>query len=200
MTAGGTATRDVSQLTAKGRATRERIVTVASDLMLKRGVTGTTIEDVRLSAQVSASQMYHYFGNKQALVAAVIDHQTDSVLTTQYEGGLDDLDSVAALRRWRDHVVASIRVSNFVGGCPLGSLASDLAETGPAARAMLARSFDRWEALLRKGLTAMRDRGQLPAGADPDRYAVALLAAVQGVCCSARCGETPVHLRRRWIR
>ena len=36
----------VAKLTAKGRATRERIVRAASELMFERGVARTTIEDI----------------------------------------------------------------------------------------------------------------------------------------------------------
>ena len=48
------------------------------------------------------------------------------------------------------------------------------------ARAHLARSFAQWEGLLRAGLAAMRDRGELQASASTDDLALALLAAVQG--------------------
>ncbi len=44
----------------------------------------------------------------------------------------------------------------------------------------VARGFGRWEARIRDGLRAMHDRGELPAGADPDDLALATLAALQG--------------------
>ena len=172
-------TRTTSRLTTKGRATRDRIVATASTLMLERGVARTTIEDIQHAAQVSASQLYHYFRDKNALVMAVIDHQTDQVLGVQHQG-LDQLDSFAALRKWRDLVVGILKEVNCVGGCPLGSLASDLAETDPLARARLAKSFALWEELLRTGLAAMRERGELRAEADTDDLALAMLSAVQG--------------------
>jgi AcrR family transcriptional regulator len=167
------------KLTSKGRATRARIVGAASELMLDQGVARTTIEDIQAAAQVSASQMYHYFTSKDALVMAVIDYQEEQVLAVQHQG-LDGLDSLAAMARWRDLVVATAGGLGCAGGCPLGSLASDLSETDPLARVRLAASFARWEAMLERGLAAMRDRGELPATADPGELALALLAAVQG--------------------
>jgi AcrR family transcriptional regulator len=168
-----------ARLTAKGRATRERIVSAASGLMLAQGVARTTIEDIQDAANVSASQLYHYFAGKNDLVLAVIDRQTDQVLDVQHQG-LDRLDSFEALEEWRDLIVGILRRMKCVGGCPLGSLASDLAETDPVARTHLARSFAQWEGLLRAGLAAMRDRGELQASASTDDLALALLAAVQG--------------------
>jgi TetR/AcrR family transcriptional regulator, transcriptional repressor for nem operon len=167
------------RLTRKGRATRERIVTTAATLMFDRGVAGTSIEDVQAAAGVSSSQIYHYFRDKRALVRAVIACQTDAVLGAQ-QPLLDRLDSVEALRKWRDLLVGLQRERHYEGGCPIGSLAGELAEADPAARAALAAGFGLWESAIRAGIQAMRDRGELPGEADPERLARALLAALQG--------------------
>ncbi|GAY14969.1 TetR/AcrR family transcriptional regulator [Mycobacterium sp. shizuoka-1] len=167
------------RLTAKGVATRDRIVAVAAGLMQERGVARTTIEDIQTAAGISSSQLYHYFADKDALVAAVIELQGRRVLDVQHLG-LDRLTCVDDLWRWRDLVVGIRTAQNCVGGCPLGSLAADLSETDPLARALLARWFAEWERLLRDGLAAMAAAGQFIPGTDTDRLALALLAATQG--------------------
>jgi TetR/AcrR family transcriptional regulator, transcriptional repressor for nem operon len=169
----------VVKLTAKGRATKERIVRVASELMLERGVARTTIEDIQDAANVSTSQMYHYFGDKEDLVAAVIDLQSSQVLGRQ-QLALFPLDSIAALVRWRNTVVDVMRGRGCIGGCPIGSLANELSDTDPLARARLARAFAQWEDMIREGLAAIVERGELPSGSDVDRLAMAMLAGVQG--------------------
>src|SRR6478672_7883261 len=167
------------KLTPKGRATRERIVAAAAELMSRRGVARTTIEDIQEAAAVSTSQMYHYFADKGDLVAAVIDFQTDRVLAVQHLG-LDRLECLEDLRRWRDIMVDLMRRLGFVGGCPIGSLANELAETDPLARAQVARSFVQWETMIRDGLKAIAARGELPDGTEVDNLALATLAAIQG--------------------
>ncbi len=166
-------------LTPKGMATRARIVDAAAELMFERGVSGTSIEDVQSKAGVSASQLYHYFRDKRALVRAVIRRQTDAVLERQ-QPFLNHLDNFEALHAWRDVQVEVQRQRACTGGCPLGTLAAELADADPEARADLAAGFDRWEEPIRAGLCAMRDRGALSHDADPDQLALALLAAVQG--------------------
>jgi AcrR family transcriptional regulator len=172
-------TTAAEKLTPKGRATRERIVAAAAELMSRRGVARTTIEDIREAAAVSTSQMYHYFADKGDLVAAVIDFQTDRVLAVQHLG-LDRLECLEDLRRWRDIMVDIMRQLGFVGGCPIGSLANELAETDPLARAHVARSFVQWESMIRDGLNAIAARGELPDGTEVDNLALAMLAAIQG--------------------
>jgi len=167
------------KLTRKGAQTRERIVAAAAQLIFERGVAGTSIEDVKEAAGVSSSQLYHYFADKQTLVHAVIAHQSDAVIAAQ-EPLLGKLDSVEALRAWRAQAVAIEKRLQCKGGCPIGTLAGELAEADPDARADIAAGFARWEAQIALGLAAMHERGELPAEVDPERLALALLAAHQG--------------------
>ena len=167
------------RLTRKGEETRGRIVAAAAQLMYERGVTEATLEDVRAAAGVSGSQIYHYFADKQALTSAVIEHQSRAILGGQRQM-LSRLDSLEALRAWRDAVVSAQRELRYLGGCPLGSLASELAEHEPQARTSLARSFSQWSGAIRDGLRQMIEHGVLSSGTDADRLSLALLAALQG--------------------
>ena len=72
-----------AKLTRRGRETRERIVAAAAELMFKDGVAGTTVDDVKDAAGVSSSQIYHYFTDKKALVLAVIDYQSETIVGAQ---------------------------------------------------------------------------------------------------------------------
>ena len=130
--------------------------------MFDNGVAETTLEDIRAAAGVSGSQVYHYFEDKQALVRAVIDYQTDAVLDIQ-GAHLDRLDTMAGLRAWRDFLVDHQRRLECRGGCPIGALGAEVAETDAAARLAAARGLRRWEGRIRDGLRAMHARGDLPA-------------------------------------
>ncbi len=165
------------QLTRKGQETRQRIVDAAADLIFRQGVAHTTIEDVRAAADVSSSQLYHYFDDKPALVRAVVDHQADTMVGGQANF---DFSTLNGLRAWRDFVVAAQREQHCIGGCPIGSLGGELAEIDPDARAHVAEGFKRWEAEIQSGLRAMQARGELTPDTDPDTLALALLAALQG--------------------
>ena len=169
----------VRAFTRKGQATRDRIVAAAAGLMFHAGVAGTSVDDVQNAAEVSASQLYHYFGDKQTLVRAVIDYQTQAVLGAQ-QPLLQRLDSLDALRAWRDLLVGMQRSAGCEGGCPIGTMAGELAETCAECRSDLAAGFSQWEAAIRDGLRSMHQRGDLRRSVDPDRLASATLAAVQG--------------------
>jgi AcrR family transcriptional regulator len=167
----------MAELTAKGRATRARILAVAAHLVLTHGVAGTQIEDVRKAAGVSGSQMTHYFSDKRTLIKDVIAWQ--AAATLQLHESIE-LDSFAAWQRWADLVVERQIAREFQGGCDFGSLAGQLVESDDETRGDLAAGYERWLELFRRGLATMRTHGDLREDADPDALAQSLLAALQG--------------------
>jgi TetR/AcrR family transcriptional regulator, transcriptional repressor for nem operon len=182
---------DRPRLTRKGAETRARIVDAAADLIFQQGVARTTIEEVRDGAQVSSSQLYHYFEDKPALVRAVIERQADRAIGTQERF---DLSSLEGLREWREFVVDHNRDTGGRGGCPVGSLGSAVAETEPEARTVVAAAFKRWEASIMAGLLRMHALGRLAPEADPRQLALALLAALEGGLLLAQIQRDPEPL------
>lgn len=181
-------------LTARGRATRDRVVAAAATLVHERGVAGTSLDDVRAATGTSKSQLYHYFTDKSALIHAVVQRQVEQVLDAQHPE-LADVDSMAGLRRWRDRVLALNEQVGCAGGCPLGRLASELAESDAVARSALVEGFRRWQDHLTAGLRAMQQRGELAADADPATLALGLLAAAQGGLLLAQTARSVAPLR-----
>src|ERR1700744_2973360 len=166
-------------LTARGAATRDRIVRAAADLMYVKGVSGTTLDDVREATGTSKSQLYRHFTDKEALVRAVIALRGQQVIERE-TGRLGRLNSFSGLVRWRTALIAANALQNGAYGCALGSMANELADHDEQARAMLAELFRTWEELIAAGLRRMQDKGTLKSGADPGQLAIALMAALQG--------------------
>jgi AcrR family transcriptional regulator len=185
--------RAADPATDKGRATRNRVLDAAAALVFEHGVAGTTLDDVRAAANVSKSQLYHYFTDKEDLVHAVIVRTVQQVLDAQPR--LIDLSSWAAIAAWFDDLVQLQAERHAIGGCPIGGLAGELAETDDQARSEIAAGFDRWEAPLRNGLAQMQADGKLRRRADPARLATATLAAIQGGLVLTQTRRDPQQLR-----
>jgi AcrR family transcriptional regulator len=167
------------KLTPKGSATRARIVEAAADLVLARGVGGTSLDDIRAGTLTSKSQLFHYFpGGKSELIGAIAAFQAERVLDAQ-RPYLDTLDTWEAWEGWRGAVVAHY-TSQPSWGCPIGALASELIGNDAERAAEVAASMDRWRGYLQAGLTRMRAAGLLRADADPETFALAILSSLQG--------------------
>ena len=80
-------------MTAKGRATRERILQAAAELILAEGLSGLSLDKVRKAASVSGSQLTHYYADKRALIRAVITRQIEVVLDFHRQPKLGGLDT-----------------------------------------------------------------------------------------------------------
>src|ERR1700734_2663245 len=94
--------RDDRRLTAKGRATRDRIVKVAAELILSDGLSALNMDALRKAASVSGSQLAHYFTDKRALIRAVVARQIDTVLEFHRQSKLRELDTFDDFGRWID--------------------------------------------------------------------------------------------------
>src|ERR1700712_227648 len=154
-------TEPLAPPTAKGLATRNRIVSAAADLVHRYGVRGATNPAVRKAADVSGSQLSHYFPEKERLGRAGI--------------------------RWGARPGGNLRRPPYPrregvwrGGCRFGPLASEVLKSEPDLKPEIAAGFRQWREVFREGLVAMRERHELSQDADPDRLATVLLAAFQG--------------------
>src|SRR5262245_1529721 len=162
--------------TARGAATRARIVAAAADLMRARGVASTSLDAVLEASDTSKSQLYHYFTDKDHLVLAVVHRQTERVLAT-HSPYLRRVTSIAGLRRWRDAIVEVTRQEHCAGGCPLGSCVSELAESD-GSRAALAYGFAQWRDEFVVALEAIADTPR--PRAELVELATILLTTLQG--------------------
>jgi AcrR family transcriptional regulator len=166
------------RLTAKGRATRQRVIEGAAAEIRERGVVATTLDDICRATSTSKSQLFHYFpAGREQLLYAVAQHEADRVLRDQ-EPYLSELTSWAAWDAWRDAVLARYREQGMT--CPLGVLMSQLTRTTPASREVTARLLDQWQSKISDGVRAMSEQGETAAGVDPERASAALLAGIQG--------------------
>jgi AcrR family transcriptional regulator len=165
--------------TERGRMTRDRVLSAATRLVGERGVAAVSLDDVEAEAGVGRSQLYYYFDDRDDLLRAVAAATADMVVGG-LAGLLGDLDSFEGIDRW---FAASVAVSverGGAGGCPLGSLVSQLAGHDEAMRAVFVDAFARWEAPLIEGLGRMQSRGELRADVSVAGLADLTMAAMQG--------------------
>ncbi|WP_431238291.1 TetR/AcrR family transcriptional regulator [Mycolicibacterium aichiense] len=168
----------VQKLTAKGRATRQRIIDGAAAEIRARGVALTTLEDVMARTRTSKSQLFHYFpGGKEQLLLAVAALESQMVLDDQ-QPHLGALTSWAAWQRWRDSVVDRYRKQGQ--NCPIAVLMSEIGRTTPGAEAVTAELIVAWSGAIAAGIRSMQEQGKVAGSVNAERAAAALLAGIQG--------------------
>ena len=83
----------------------------------------------KAAAEVSGSQMYHYFPDKNELVQAVIGYQAETIVNRQRHASA----ARTVVEAWRNMVITAAKRTKARGGCQLGSLVGQLAESDPEA-------------------------------------------------------------------
>lgn len=168
----------VHNFTAKGRATRQRIIEGAAAEIRASGVSVATLEDIMARTSTSKSQLFHYFPDgKEQLLLAVAEYEAQTVLDDQ-QPYLGELTSWAAWRRWRDAVVDRYRRQGQ--HCPLAVLMSEIGRTTPGAQAVTSALMDKWHNEIAIGVRHMQEQSKVGKRLDADRLAAALLAGIQG--------------------
>jgi TetR/AcrR family transcriptional regulator, transcriptional repressor for nem operon len=164
--------------TGRGRASRERIVERAAELFAEQGISGTSVDEVLAAAKAGKGQFYHYFRGRDELAAAAVGHRCAQVVAGLTQA-LGDVSSLAGLEQALAGFIAGFEQTGLPG-CPIGTLATEVAGRNEEARLQAAAGFDAWERLLADALERMRQRGELRAGAAPAVLATGLLASIEG--------------------
>ena len=178
--------------TGRGRASRERIVERAAELFAERGVAETSLDEVLAAAGAGKSQLYHYFRGRDDLVEAAVGLRCAQVLA----GLTQALGSVASLAGLEQALAGFVAGFEQMGlpGCPIGSLATEVAGRNEGARVQAAAAFDAWERLFADALERMRGRGELRPEASPAVLATALLASIEGGMVLSQTRKDPASL------
>jgi AcrR family transcriptional regulator len=165
-------------LTPKGAATRQRIIEGAAEVIREVGLGDTTLDDIRMRTATSKSQLFHYFPNgRDELLLAVAQFEADRVLRDQ-QPHLSDLGTWESWQRWKAALLRRYRSQGTT--CPLAVLMSELGRTEPAAQAVTRSLLLQWRSDLATGVRALQANGSTRGSIDPERFAGAIVAGIQG--------------------
>jgi TetR/AcrR family transcriptional regulator, transcriptional repressor for nem operon len=166
-------------VTNKGKATRQRIVEAAADLLHQRGVRGTSPNDVMAESRTGKSQFYHYFDSKLGLVHAVLAQHTQAIregtAPIRYEIG-----SWEDLARWFRAHAAQQEQFEMKRGCPFGTIGNGLGEEDELLRQDLALLFEVVRNKLAAFFVREKARGQLANQIDEAELADFCITSIQG--------------------
>lgn len=115
---------------------RLRILVAATDLIRRRGFSGTSIDELCTAAGVTKGAFFHHFASKEALGVAVVEHWTETTGTIfaahEYNAMPDPLDRVFAYLDLR-RALLEMPLPEY--SCVAGTTVQETFETYPAIRA-----------------------------------------------------------------
>jgi AcrR family transcriptional regulator len=152
-----------------------------------RGIAGTTLEDIRSEAQVSSSQIYHYFVDRESLILAAIDSGDTS--GDGHSPMRLDFTSADSVRAWGDEVVGTLECADPRYACPLLDSVGGWGEDG--LRDRIESGVRQLHNDIRVGYQTMQLRGHLGAHLDVHRLATTTLSTLLGGLLLSRLSQDP---------
>ena len=158
--------------------TRSRIVQAAAEGIRAQGAEAMRVGDVMARAGLTHGGFYAHFASKEALVAEAIAQAFED----RYAGFLKHLDApepAAALAGLIDSYLSEIHVRAPESGCPMPSLAGEVARMPDVARSQMEAGWAR----LVSGVEGLLSRLGLP---DAPSLAVSVMNELVGALMVAR--------------
>ena len=174
--------------------TKLRLLETGLALLLERGYSGLSVQDILDHTGVPKGSFYHHFESKEDMALQAVD-----LYTSQGHTLLDMClapDGRPALERVRSFFeeLGSLYESQGYLGCLLGALGQELSGVNPAFRAKIEECLSSLSVRIAEGLAEAQAEGTLPAAADPQELADVLINTWEGAALRSRLLRSPAPL------
>lgn len=111
----------------KGEGNRQRIIDAADNLFYRRGYNQTSFQDISDATGIPRGNFYYYFKTKDEILDAVVNSRVEEInrMLQRCESETDDPRERLLLF---SNMLEFNRDSVIESGCPIGTLASELAK------------------------------------------------------------------------
>jgi len=168
---------------AKGRATKDTIVARAAESFAQRGFHGTTLRGIAREAGVDHSTLVHHFGDKTALLLAVLDWYDRMHLTEELPDA-SEMPASVPVTQLVDGLVATARRNREAPGLVqlLSTLSAEAGEADHPARPFLQQRQHQLRDILAGAIRAQRVAGAVDEdGTTPEQAAAVVVASWEGL-------------------
>lgn len=157
---------------------KQALIDASLEVFRRQGFNGSSVQDLTDAASVPKGSFYNHFHSKEELAM-------EALRLYASENGIDVLLDTRhpPLERLKRHFEAnwkSFKDRSYSGGCFLGALSSEIADTHEKARVQFERYFAAWSQAIETVLEEAKTDGSLTAAADPARAARFVLNSWQG--------------------
>jgi TetR/AcrR family transcriptional repressor of nem operon len=170
------------------QGTRVEIVEAADGLFYRHGYDHTSFADIAAAVRISRGNFYYHFKTKDEILNAVIERRLVNTRAMLGQWEITGLTPVARLRSFIDMLIAN-RTDIKRYGCPVGTLCTELAKLGHAAKDDAKALFTLFRVWLRRQFELLGRK------TDADALAMHLLMRSQGVATLATAFHDEAFMR-----
>jgi TetR/AcrR family transcriptional regulator, transcriptional repressor for nem operon len=167
-----------ADVVAHDRSTRDHIVEAADRLFYEQGYEHTSFAHIAGAVQISRGNFYHHFKSKDEILDAVIGSRLADTQNLLAQWEAEAAHPADRIRKFI-HILIVNKDDIQRYGCPVGTLATELAKLNHASQGEAQLLFTLFRKWLRTQFTLLGRK------ADADALAMHLLARSQGVATLA---------------
>jgi TetR/AcrR family transcriptional regulator, transcriptional repressor for nem operon len=175
--------------------TKRRLLEASLEMMLERGYSGLSVDDVLNRTDISKGSFYHHFQNKQDMALQAIDlytHVGHQLIAECLQP--DGRPALERLRTFFEQLSGFYRAQGYLG-CLLGALGQELSGVNEVFRKKIESCLASIADGIAGCLEEAQREGALPAQSDPRRLANVLLNAWEGAALRSRLLRSPDPLK-----
>jgi TetR/AcrR family fatty acid metabolism transcriptional regulator len=163
--------------TTRSAQTRERIIAAATEVFARSGFHGAKVADIADQAGIAYGLVYHYFHNKEDILAAIFTERWAQYVTYLHEVGDMEIGFREQMRRLVHFWVEVYRREPDLMTVMINEVTRsyEFLESHDIGRVMVA--FEAIEQIIRRA----RDRGEVAAGVDPQVASYVVFGAAEMV-------------------
>jgi TetR/AcrR family transcriptional regulator, transcriptional repressor for nem operon len=167
-------------------STKQRLLDAGLPLLLEHGYNDLGVQALLATTRTPKGSFYHHFTGKEDFALQVVDQYMREV-----HAGLDDClgdESLPPLERVRcffERTQEHYRSEGYMG-CLLGGLGQELSGVSDVFRRTIEDCFSQIAGRIAVCLEEARERGDLPAGSDPQHMAGLLVDCWEGAALRSR--------------
>lgn len=125
--------------------TREKLIHTTAQLVWNQGYFGTGITEILLQSEVPKGSLYHHFPKgKDQLIVASISYSGDR-MQKKYQDALRSKGAYEGLCAVIDTLKTEMENSNFKHGCPIATVALDVASHNEEIRTICKDMYTSWQ-------------------------------------------------------
>lgn len=171
---------------------RQALVDASLEVFRTQGFNGSSVQDLTDAAGVPKGSFYNHFAGKEELAMEALKLYIE-------ENGIEVLQDERhpPLVRLQKHFKANWRTfrdRGYRGGCFLGALSSEIADTHAAARVQFDRYFNAWCRAIENALQQAQSKGDIDASVDCQTLARFILNSWQGTLLRAKVSKSEAPL------
>ncbi len=177
--------------------TKVKLLEAAQKLMLKKGFTATTVDEICADANLTKGSFFHYFRTKEDLGQQVLGHYWSSTQARVQSARFVEIeDPLARLHGYLDLFVALAREPRIEKSCLFGNFAQEIAATHPRLRKTCAQGFARWRDQIASELEATKKVHRPSVDFDSGSVADHFIAIYEGSLILAKARNDPRAIER----